>query len=180
MSPANTPAKAATHAALRAAAARINERNARTIQRMDAAVSFMLQLVAAVLLICAGVWLLLTYFEPCAGATLCAGVVPFIPGARLGGTGSTGGTAGKYTRRHRADDTTPPPLEPPAEYTAGQQRVATAVQAAFHHGRDIGERAGYVQGWRWGWLCGLVPGVLAGALLVAGALKAGWLIGAGA
>lgn len=42
--------------------------------RAESAVLFLRDLVVMMLLIAGGVWALLTYFEPCATATLCTGV----------------------------------------------------------------------------------------------------------
>jgi hypothetical protein len=58
----------------RARDARITALAARTTQRCDAAVAFLLRLLFALALALAGVWAVLTYLEPCAAATLCTGV----------------------------------------------------------------------------------------------------------
>lgn len=62
---------------------RIRAHAARTTERCDAAVAFVLRLVFLVLFIAAGVWALLTYFEPCAAATLCS-AVPLIRQPHVG------------------------------------------------------------------------------------------------
>ncbi len=53
---------------------RIRALAARTTERCDAAVAFVLRLVFMVLFIAGGVWALLTWLEPCAAATLCSAV----------------------------------------------------------------------------------------------------------
>lgn len=61
---------------------RIRALAARTTERCDAAVAFVLRLVFLVLFIAAGVWALLTWLEPCAAATLCS-AVPLIRQPRV-------------------------------------------------------------------------------------------------
>lgn len=53
---------------------RIRALAARTTERCDAAVSFVLRLVGALLCIAAGLWAALTWLEPCATASLCSAV----------------------------------------------------------------------------------------------------------
>lgn len=53
---------------------RIRAMAARTTERCDAAVAFVLRLIFTLLFIAGGVWALLTWFEPCAAATLCSAV----------------------------------------------------------------------------------------------------------
>lgn len=53
---------------------RIRAHAARTTERCDAAVAFVLRLIFTLLFIAAGVWALLTYFEPCAAVKLCSAV----------------------------------------------------------------------------------------------------------
>lgn len=47
---------------------------ARTTERCDAAVAFLLRFLFMLALVLGGVWTLLQYFEPCAAASLCSAV----------------------------------------------------------------------------------------------------------
>lgn len=68
-----------------------------------------------------------------------------------------------------ADDDAEPPhgpdTPPAATYNArhANTRLSQVLAAAWHDGRDAGERLGYTRGWRFGWFCGFALGVLAGS-----------------
>lgn len=131
-------------------------RNARTLDRVDAAVGFMVRLAIFLLLVAGGVWALLTWFEPCAQAadgtvSLCGALLPL---ARFG---------------RRA----PPAPEPAPDTDTAAPEGADLVLRLAHESFVAGQADGYVLGARAGRLAGFCLGFLAGAGAVAWAFLAG-------
>lgn len=153
--PAPNPDPARDHA--------INARNARTLDRVDAAVAFIARLVALLLLVCGGVWALLQWFEPCpmaadGTATLCGMLLPL---ARFGRRADT-----------QTDRDTPRDTEPDTASAAAPEGADLVLRLA----RDsflAGQESGYVTGARAGRLAGFCLGFLLGAGSVAWAFLAG-------
>jgi hypothetical protein len=146
------------------AVARINARNARTLDRVDAAVWFLVRLVALLLLVCGGVWALLHWCEPCplaadGTATLCGLLLPL---ARFG-------------RRQTA------PAAPDTDTDTSTDTAAPeCADLLLRLARDsfsAGQQTGYVTGARAGRLAGFCWGFALGALLVAGAFALGVQVG---
>lgn len=144
-----------------AAIAAINARNARTLDRVDAAVAFVVRLTVYVLLVLGGVWALLAYLEPCAqgpdgAATLCGALLPL---ARFG-------------RRQKAPPAADDAAEPADSEAAGPEGADLVLRLA----RDsyaAGQQDGYVTGARAGRLAGFCWGVLLGSATVAWAFYVG-------
>lgn len=151
------------------AIARINARNARTLDRVDAAVWFIVRLVTLLLLVCGGVWALLRWFEPCplapdGTATLCGMLLPL---ARFGRRQAAPATPDTDTDR----DTDPATANSAAP--EGADLVLRLARDSFLAGQENG----YVTGARAGRLAGFCWGFLLGALLVAGSLALGLELG---
>lgn len=148
-----------------AAIARINARNARTLDRVDAAVWFIVRLVALLLLVCGGVWALLHWFEPCAlaadgTATLCGMLLPL---ARFGRRQAAPATPDTDTDRDTA----------PATANSAAPEGADLVLRLARDSFLAGQENGYVTGARAGRLAGFCLGILLGAGSVAWAFLAG-------
>jgi len=124
---------------------------------VDAAVTFMVELVLGILMTALGLWALFTYLEPCAAGTLCS-VVPV--------------TA---LRRVRAG-APPAPEGDTSAHQLGNQ-INTAVRAAYAAGQADGEHSGYISGMRAGRLAAFVAGLLIGALALFASLQAGLQVG---
>jgi hypothetical protein len=143
------------------AAARVTDRNARTVQRVDHVLSLIVRGILLLLVVMGSVWALLTYAEPCVAGTLCMAVVGMPRRAR--------------TDTAPAEDDLSPeshlgatPMRPPLPPNPLERLVAAMNDAA-----ELRCRAHYVAGFRWGWVSGVCSAAATTAVALAVAAWAG-------
>jgi len=140
-------------------AARVTERNARTVQRVDAILLAIVRGILFLLVVLGSVWALLTYAEPCAAGTLCMAMVGMPRRAR--------------THTAPAEDDLSPeshlgatPMRPPLPNNP-LDKLLTAMGELHAQKCQREYRAGF---W-WGWASGVCSAAVFTATVMA---VAGW------